>query len=162
MKSDTFKIKETLSGRVVIHDSCHGRILGKDFMDKQRYLLQRLGLEVCETEPHRDKGLCCGMAAGAKKFSVVDLVLNSLKQLIALDRSKGNQTAIYCTGCLLMLSAVRPMKPFGKKMRHFLEYIRNALGEKVPRKNVSRALSIFKGITIHSLPFHFSSKTFRL
>jgi len=160
--NNTFSIKKKLSGSVVIHDSCHGRILGNEFMDKQRRLLEDMGLVVHETPLNKDKGLCCGMAAGAQKFSVVDLIKNSLRQLITLDRSKGKQTAIYCTGCLLMLSAVRPMKPFGKKMRHFLEYIRNALGENITRKNIPRALSIFKGITVHSVPYHFNSKTFKL
>ena len=131
-------------------------------MEKQRHLLEKLGLEVNETQLNKDKGLCCGMAAGAKNFSVIDLIKNSLKQLITLDRSKGKQTAIYCTGCLLMLSTIRPIKPFGKKMFHFLEYIRKALGEDVTRKNISRALSIFKGITLHSVPFYFSSKKFKI
>ncbi len=162
IENGTFDIKETLTGSVVIHDSCHGRILGNSFMEKQRQLLKRLGLEVNETQLNRDKGLCCGMAAGAKKFSVMDLIKNAMRQLIALDRSKGKETAIYCTGCLLMFSTVRPLRPFGKKMRHFLEYIRKALGEDVTRKNTPRALSIFKGITLHSVPFYFSSKKIKL
>jgi len=162
IENNTFKIKIKLDGSVVVHDSCHGRILGRDFMDKQRHLLEVLGLDIYETPLNKDKGLCCGMAAGAQKFSVIDLIKNSLRQLMILDRSKGKQTAIYCTGCLLMLSAVRPMKPLGKKMCHFLEYIRKALGEDVTRKNIPRAISIFKGIAVHSVPFHFSSKTFKL
>lgn len=162
IEQGTFEIKQTLTGSAVIHDSCHGRILGNSFMEKQRQLLERLGLEVNETPLNKNNGLCCGMAAGAKRFSVIDLIKNSMKQLIMLDRSKGDQTAIYCTGCLLMLSTVRPIKPFGKKMLHFLEYIRKALGEDVTRKNIPRALSIFKGIMLHSVPYHFSSKKFKM
>ncbi|MBW2179686.1 MAG: (Fe-S)-binding protein [Deltaproteobacteria bacterium] len=61
----TFEIKQTLTGSAVIHDSCHGRILGNTFMEKQRQLLKKLGLEVKETPLNKDNGLCCGMAAGA-------------------------------------------------------------------------------------------------
>jgi Fe-S oxidoreductase len=157
----TFEIKKKLKRHAVIHDSCHARILGDTFMEKQRKLLERLGITVYETPLNKVNGLCCGMAAGANKFSIVDLTKNSLKQLITLDRADGDEIAIYCTGCLLMLSSVRPIKPFGKRMFHILEYIRKAIGEEVPRKNISRALSVLNGISRHSIPYYFSSKKFR-
>jgi Fe-S oxidoreductase len=157
----SFQIKETLNSSAVIHDSCHARILGDEFMEKQRKLLERLGMTVYETPLNKVNGLCCGMAAGANRFSIVDLTKNSLKQLTALDRADGKGIAIYCTGCLLMLSTARMIKPFGKQMFHILEYVRKAMGEKVPRQNMSRALSIVKGIARHSAPYYFSSKRFK-
>jgi Fe-S oxidoreductase len=154
-------VNRPLTGSVVMHDSCHARVLGGDFMESQRAILKRLGLTVHETPENRKHGLCCGMAAGANRFSVVDLVKNALRQLLALDRADGDAAAIYCTGCLLMLSCVRPLSPFGKPLVHPLEYIRRALGETVPRRNIPRSLSITAGILSHSLPWYFSRGTFR-
>ncbi len=149
-----------LSGSVVMHDSCHARVLGEDFMTAQRDILKRLGLTVYETAQNRKHGLCCGMAAGANRFSGMDLAKNALRQLLALDRADGDAAAIYCTGCLLMLSCVRPLQPLGKPLVHPLEYIRRAIGETVPRRNIPRAMAITAGILTHSLPWYFSRKTF--
>jgi Fe-S oxidoreductase len=161
MDRGALKIKNKLNRSVVIHDSCHARILGDEFMERQRKLLGDLGITIYETPMNKVNGLCCGVAAGANKFSIIDLTKHSLKQLTALDRAAGKEIAVYCTGCLLMLSSVRPLRPFGKQMFHILEYIRKAMGEEVPRQNISRALSILKGIARHSLPYYFSSKRIR-
>lgn len=162
LERGTFRITERLSGSAVVHDSCHARVLGRAFMDSQRKLLERVGLGLFETPMNREEGLCCGMASGARRFSALDLIRYSLRQLIELDRADGDIALAYCTGCLLMLSSVRPLKPFGKKLVHLLEPIRMALGETVPRTNMKRARSILGGIACHSLPFSFSRKTFRL
>ena len=154
-------VTRPLNGSVVMHDSCHARVLGEDFMEAQRTILKRLGLTVHETRLNRTHGLCCGMAAGATSFSVVDLVKNALRQLLTLDRADGDAIAVYCTGCLLMLSCVRPLVPLGKPLAHPLEYIRRALGESVPRRNIPRAMAITAGILLHSLPWYFSRRTFR-
>lgn len=154
-------ISRPLNGSVVMHDSCHARILGDDFMEAQRDILRRLGLTVFETPQNKSHGLCCGMAAGANKFSVVDLAKNALRQLLTLDRAEGDAAAIYCTGCLLMLSCVRPLAPLGKPLVHPLEYIRSAMDETVPRRNIPRAMAITAGILTHSLPWYFSRQTFR-
>lgn len=155
-------VTHPLSGSVVMHDSCHARVLGDDFMESQRAILRRLGLNTCETPLNKKHGLCCGMAAGANHFSVVDLVKNAMRQLLTLDRAEGDAIVAYCTGCLLMLSCVRPLYPMGKPLVHPLEYIRRAMGETVPRRNIRRAMTITAGILTHSLPRYFSRRTFRL
>jgi Fe-S oxidoreductase len=156
-----FEIKRKLDKSVVIHDSCHARVLGSNFMDDQRRLLKRLGMTIKETPLNKEKGLCCGMAAGANKFSVTDLTRSAVQGLSALDSADGEEIGIYCSGCLLMLSTARPLNPFGKKLVHFLEYIRYSLGEEVPRRNMKRAVSIMKGVALHSLPHYFSKKYFQ-
>lgn len=156
-----FEIKRKLDKSVVIHDSCHARVLGPNFMDDQRRLLKKLGMTIKETDLNKEKGLCCGMAAGANKFSITDLTRCAMQELSALDSADGDEIAIYCSGCLLMLSTARPFNPFGKKLVHFLEYIRYALGEEVPRRNMRRAVSIMKGVALHSLPHYFSKKHFQ-
>ncbi|MEA3223693.1 MAG: hypothetical protein U9P49_11095 [Thermodesulfobacteriota bacterium] len=129
-------------------------------MDAQRFLLERLGLTIHETPQNKTHGLCCGVAAGCNKYSGLDIFLNGMRQLWTLDRAEGNDAAIYCTGCLVTLSCFRLLSPFGKRLMHIIEYVRQALGEDVERKNKIRALQIVSGIAGHVLPVYFSSKKF--
>ncbi len=161
LEKGTFKIKKQVNRSVVFHDSCHARILGDEFMENQRAVLKKIGVTVNETPLNKKDGLCCGMASGANKYSVIDLVKSSMKELMTLDKAPGDDAAIYCTGCLLMLSCVRPIKPIGKRLVHTVEYFREAIGEEVPRKNMVRAMSMIKGIATNSLPHYFSKERFK-
>jgi Fe-S oxidoreductase len=162
IEDGTFKIKKKLSGTVVLHDSCHARVLGVDFMESQRNLLKMLGLEVVETEQHHEHGLCCGVAAGCNSFSLMDLSKWGMKGLIALDKSDADEAAIYCTGCLLTLGIMRLANPFGKTLRHVVEYTREALGEKVNRTNTKKALQMALGIGINALPKYLDPRRFKM
>ncbi len=157
-----FRPKQALKGSVVMHDSCHARVLGGDFMERQRALLRRLGLTVRETPKNRADGLCCGMAAGCTAYSGIDMLKSSLKGLTALDRAPGDEIAMYCTGCLLTLSIARFSRPLGKEMRHTLELVRRALGERAPHTNLSRASAVVRGIIRHAVPVYFSRRRFRI
>jgi len=157
-----FVIKNKLEGSVVVHDSCHARVMGDGFMERQRGLLRRLGLTVRETAQNKAQGLCCGMAAGCTHYSGADMLKNSLRQLWTLDRAAGDDIALYCTGCLLTLSMARLMKPFGKRMAHTLELLRQALGEEVPRIHIRRAAAVTGEIARHALPVYLSRKSFTI
>ena len=162
IEDGTFKIKKKLSGTVVIHDSCHARVLGGEFMESQRRLLKILGLDVVETEQNHEHGLCCGVAAGCNSFSLTDLAGCGLKGLAALDRTKANEAAIYCTGCLLTLGIFRLLNPFGKSLRQVVEYAREALGEKAERTNTKKAVQMALGIGINALPKYIDPRHFKL
>ncbi len=158
----TITVRERISGRAAVHDSCHGRVLGADFMEKQRGGLRRLGLETRDTVPELKHGLCCGMASGARRYGISDLARYSSMGLSELDRTEGDFGLIYCTGCLLTFSMARMTRPFGKKLVHPLELYRKAVGEKAPRKHMSRARSMLAGIALNALPKYFTRKRFRL
>lgn len=155
-------MKNRLSGTAAVHDSCHARVLGAEFMEGQRAGLRRLGLDTRDTVPDLKHGLCCGMASGARRYSIADLARYSTAGLKALDRAEGDIGLIYCTGCLLTFSMVRLARPFGKKLVHPLELYRRAVGEEAPRKHLSRARSMLAGISLRALPKYFSRKRFRL
>ncbi|MBN1532701.1 MAG: (Fe-S)-binding protein [Spirochaetes bacterium] len=155
-----FMIRKRLRGSVVLQDSCHGRILGGDFMERQRALLVRLGLTVTEAPLNRERGLCCGMAAGCREYRGADILKGSLRALRELDRAVGDEIAVYCTGCLLTLSITRLVKPFGKRLVHTLELVRRALGEEPPRIHMKRAAALAGLIARHALPVYFSRKRF--
>ncbi|HPA71552.1 MAG TPA: (Fe-S)-binding protein [Spirochaetota bacterium] len=151
-----------LAGSVAVHDSCHARVLGTEFMETQRAGLRRLGLETHDTVTDLKRGLCCGMASGARRYSVADLARYTVMGLRELDRAEGDLGLAYCTGCLLTFSMARLARPFGKKLVHPLELYRKALGEKALRRNIPRALSILAGISLKALPKYFSRDRFRL
>jgi len=155
-------VRNRLPGTAAVHDSCHARVLGADFMERQRAGLRRLGLETRDTVEDLRHGLCCGMASGARKYGIMDLARYSRMGLGALDRTEGDMGLIYCTGCLLTFSMVRMTRPFGKKLVHPLELYRRAVGEETPRKHMTRGISILAGIVLHALPKYFSRKRFRL
>ncbi|TAL33132.1 MAG: (Fe-S)-binding protein [Spirochaetes bacterium] len=155
-----FTLKKKLSGSVVVHDSCHARVIGGDFMERQRALLARLGLTVRETPLHGADGLCCGMAAGATRFSGADMLKQSLRQLRALDKAPGSDIALYCTGCLLTMNIARLMKPYGKKIFHTIELVRSALGEDPIRHHVRRAAAVTGIIARNALPVYLSPRRF--
>ncbi len=154
-------VTRRLEGDAVIQDSCHARVLGPEFMDSQRRLLEGLGLTLRETPENREDGLCCGMAAGCNAYGAFDLLRQGMRNLRALDRAGGREIVQYCTGCLLTSSVIRAVNPFGKRLTHTLEWVGLALGERRPRRHYRRALSVLKGIVIHALPRYLSRKRFR-
>ncbi len=162
LERGTFRLKKVLNRSAVVHDSCHARVLGPDFMETQRQLLSLLGVTVRETEYNRAQGLCCGVAAACNRYSVKDLVINGIKALLALDAAEGEEAAIYCTGCYLTLGCLRLVYPLGKPLFHLLEYVRQALGEEVPRHNTARAFSLLRGIGWHALPAYLNPRRFYL
>jgi len=157
-----FKIARKIKGEVVIHDSCHARVLGEEFLESQRRLFKRLGLTVVEANKNRKHGLCCGVAAGCREYSLVDLARCGFKGLSVLDRTKADEAAIYCTGCLLTLGIFRLANPFGKRLRHIVEYVREALGENVERTHTKKALQMTLGIGINALPRYLDPRRFKI
>jgi len=160
IENGVIHIEKPLTGSVVMHDSCHARILGNDFMNRQRSLLRLLGLAIYETPYNRAHGLCCGMAAGCNKYSAWDLLVHGMRALRALNKAAGDEVAMYCTGCLLTFEIMRLFNPWSKSTVHCLEYVRTALGEKVPRRHTSRAFQILAGIARHALPDYLSREKF--
>jgi len=162
IEKGTFDIRKKQSRAVVVHDSCHGRILGDHFMDRQRELLSLFGLTVHEMKQNREHGLCCGIAAACNRYSMVDLVRNSMRSLLALDAAAGDEAAVYCTGCYLTLGCMRIVQPFGKKLVHLLEYARQAIGENVQLPYTARTLALIKGLATHTLPAYLDPRRFTL
>lgn len=154
-----FSVFRPLGGSVVIHDSCHARLLGADFMERQRLLLRRLGLAVYETPGgHGADGLCCGMAAGCADFSGADVVKQTTKALRSFSLSPAERTATYCGGCLLAFETVRAALPVGKPVVHVLELVRAALGEDPPHPGPEKGRALLSGIARNALPGYFSFK----
>ncbi len=157
-----YRITDRLTGSVVIHDSCHARVLGDSFLGAQRAMLERLGLTVIETTDDRADGLCCGMAAGCTSYSGLDIMRCASRELKTLDGAGADEAAIYCTGCLIQLGIARLASPFGRPLRHVLELVYRAMGISVNARLASKSFRIFRGIAAHALPRYLDPRRFRL
>lgn len=156
----TLRVTHPLTGSVVVHDSCHGRLLGNDLMDSVRRLLTRLGLEVVEAAHSREDGYCCGIAAGAPRQSLVDLATAVGQASLEYARSDGEHVAAYCTGCYLTLATVPATTGLGKPVRHILELVAEAIGRPVEDRLGSRARLLLSGIVQNALPRYASRARF--
>lgn len=153
MKAGRLKITQKLSGTAVMHDSCHGRVMGRDFLLRRRQFLQLLGLDTIETQEDISKGLCCGMAAGCNSFSGADIAAASLRQAKTLARSSADMAALYCTGCLLTLTMFKMLMPFSAKpLVHNLELMRRALGEPCKTGIENRSRAVLAGVIRKAVP----------
>nr|HPN11017.1 hypothetical protein [Spirochaetota bacterium] len=107
-------------------------------------------------------GLCGGVAAGCRDYSLLDLARCGIRGLAAIDRTKADEAGVYCTGCLLTLGIFRLASPFGKRLRHIVEYARESIGETVERTNTRKAMRMALGIGLNALPRYFDPRRFKL
>ncbi|MBN2495045.1 MAG: (Fe-S)-binding protein [Deltaproteobacteria bacterium] len=164
LDSGRIRLQQPFRGEsIVLHDSCQGRLLGEAFMDRQRELLERLGLMVYETPRNRTSGLCCGIASGCKSLDPRHVIADGMRQLVELDRAPGDLIAVYCTGCLHTLNALGQLKGLlpdapdslwgrRKPIASVLELVRQALGERIELDGAARARQMLLGIARHALP----------
>ncbi len=151
----------SLAGRrVVVQDSCHSRVLGAPFLEQQRALLALLDVEVVEP----DLGWsCCGIAAGCRTYSVLDIVRESFRTLKSLEQFETGEIVTSCTGCWLMLSLVTALlRPFGARVTHILELVREALGEPLALARGTKPFSMLAGTVRHGLVHYLSRERFHL
>ncbi len=163
LREGTFRLDRLEPRRVVVQDSCHGRVLGQGFMQQQRDLVQNLGLEVVGALPGAPVWSCCGIAAGCRAYSVVDIVAEAYRTLRALDRYGADEVVTYCTGCWLTFNLVLALtRPFAVRVTHLLELVREALGERFEAGRGARPFVMARGIARHALVRYFSRGRFWL
>lgn len=153
------QVTRPLRRKVVMHDSCHARLLGDEFLDGVRALLHRLGVETTEARYQREEGLCCGIAAAAPRQSPIDLAKVALWAHREYAKTSGEQVATYCTGCYLTLGMLRPPL-LGLPVTHLLALVAEAIGRPVADRLGPRTRSMFAGVARHALPKLLSRRRF--
>ncbi|MEJ5185636.1 MAG: (Fe-S)-binding protein [Candidatus Geothermincolales bacterium] len=157
------QVRSLQERKVAVHDSCHGRVLGREIMETARDLYRRLGLTPLEIAPDPSRGLCCGMAAGCNRYRPEDMYLASVKELRAASRTGADEIATYCGGCHLTLNLMKWIYPVRQPVRHLMEYLRMAAGERVDLATTpKRSLRMLANITVKALPKIASRKNFYL
>ncbi|MDI6796134.1 MAG: (Fe-S)-binding protein [Desulfatibacillaceae bacterium] len=161
IKAGRLAVSNKLSGTAVMHDSCHGRILGREFLLRRRQFLHLLGLKTVETQEDILEGLCCGMAAGCNSFGGLQIAAASLRQLKALGKSSADMAAVYCTGCLLTLTMLAFLQPFfATPIVHHIELMRRALGEGCKTGIERRSAAVMAGVLKKAVPGYLNPARF--
>ncbi len=167
IQSGALEIKSKLSEKVAVHDSCHGRVLGDEVMETTRKLYDLMGLEMEEMEYNREDGLCCGMAAGCRRYRPEDIYSAAARELGQARRTRAEQLAVYCGGCHMVFSMMGWLQPGAVPVRHLMEYLAQALAS--PQEKTSarlpaskRSLRILGDVAWHTLPKLLSRKSYKI
>lgn len=162
IESGQIEIKTPLNRQVAVHDSCHGRILGDEIMETNRKLYSLMGLDIRDIQKDRAEGLCCGMAAGCRRYRPDDIYAATVKELRRARKTGAGELAVYCGGCQLTMSMVRWLYPGALPVRHMMEYLAEATGSS-PRLPASmRSLHMLKNVASKTLPKLLSGKSWRI
>jgi len=139
LESGEWPIVKRFDGRTVaVQDSCHAKIYEPGYADWPRKTLSLLGFSVREAPRHGDTGLCCGIGSGFSHeaaYGKVDLIRGQRACVHNLRDARADVVAVYCSGCLAMMSVARYVARLGSPVYHILELIQEAIGEQPLRRH---------------------------
>ncbi len=162
MESGELSIKKKLDRKVTLHDSCHARIMGDEVMETARQVFKTIGIDIVEMESNRGNGLCCGAAAGANSYNPLYIFLVGLRELWQGQRTGAKEFALYCGGCNITFNICRWLSPTRQPVRHLMEYVREAAGEKVYSPSQKRSVYMLLNIIFKALPRLLSPRSYRI
>jgi len=157
------EIVKPLNMTVTIQESCYGKFFGDEYMDVPRRLLEKTGAMVVEEDLCREKALCCGIGGGfsySSSYHPWDITFATIRSLRLAKKTKAQALAVYCAGCLQMLTVGQIVYPNRMPVYHILELLQIAAGEEPERRHKGRARSMFKGVAINQFPKVISRKRF--
>jgi len=157
------EIVKPLNMTVTIQESCYSKFFGDGYMDVPRRLLEKAGAIVVEEELCRQKALCCGIGGGfsySSSYHPWDITLATIRSLRLAKKTRAQALAVYCAGCLQMLTVGQIVYPNRMPVYHILELLQIAVGENPERRHKGRARSMFKGVAINQFPKVISKKRF--
>ena len=160
IEAGELRLEKQIDKRVTVHDSCHARVVGDEVMETVRRVLNKTGLTIEEMELNREDGLCCGIAAGANRYNLFDILSAAVRQLREGKKTGAEEIALYCSGCQLTLNLCRLLYPSRQQARHMLEYLKEACNEgdhsPVQRRSRIMLLNILRKCFLrHFLPRRF-------
>lgn len=157
------QITNPLNMTVTLQESCYGKFFGEEYLDIPRKLLQMIGARVVEEALSRQKALCCGIGGGFSYYSAYnpwDITLATIRTLRLAQKTRAQALAVYCAGCLQMLTVGQIVYPNRMPVYHIFELLQMAVGEEPARLHKARARTMFKGVVIHQFPKVISRKRF--
>ena len=163
IESGEVKITSPLNMTVTIQESCYGKFFGDEYMDIPRRLLEKAGARVVEEDLCRERALCCGIGGGfsyASSYHPWDITLATVRALRLARRTGAEALAVYCAGCLQMLSVGQIVYPNRMPVYHILELLQMAIGEVPERRHKARARTMFRGVVTNQFPRVVSRKRF--
>ncbi len=156
-------LKRLEKRRAVISDTCHAKVLGRDFMEVPRRLLRALGLEVAEMPHSREHSVCCGAACGARRHNPLDMGRQAIAQWEEARAGGADLLVAYCATCLLLLHAGKLMRPSRVPLHHLMELLMESAGERPPGDIISkRSRYVLTHIMARGAPLMLSPRRVRI
>ncbi len=165
LKSGELKVTNPLNISVTIQDSCYGKIFGDRFLNTVREILKTIGVTITEAPNTKYTGFCCGIAGGFSQYSnfnPVKIAVSTIRSIKNLTSRPADSIAVYCAGCLQMLSVGKLVYPTTREVFHIFELVQMAIGEKPLRRQKSRAVHFFAGTLKNQAPLLLSKKRYRI
>lgn len=141
------EITHRAAGTVTVHDPCHAKTLGQDFMNMPRRLLEEMGYSLVEMEHNRELGLCCGFGNGAGRQSPIDIMVWAFRRLGEARKTGAEMVVTYCSICQLFLCLARKFYPKAPPVYHILDLLQMAIGEQPAMRHSERVNKMIKFMT---------------
>jgi len=148
--------------KVTVQDPCHSKLLGKEFQERPRRVLEHMGCEIREMRHNREMSLCCGLGHGASRYNPLDMAGGIIRRLKEARATGADYLVAYCNSCDLLFSCGMQLTPSIVPVYHLNELVAKALGEELPRRNIKRARSMTKELFLKGAPKVLSRKRFWL
>ena len=133
------EVKNPLTYKGTIHDSCHSRRNNMEIGETLRKLYEYAGAEIVEMPFTKMNGKCCGAAAMAKSYKPQNLLNNyfggMIKRFKEVEPSGTNHLILHCEGCILPMRVLSPL--FRTKLHYHREELLRAFGDKITKPIVS-------------------------
>jgi len=168
IQNGEIQLKEKLNITVTIQESCHSKMLGDDYMDIPRKILDAIGVKVIETNACRENMRCCGIGSGFSinsAYHPMSLIKSAFRNFKEFKKTNAEAICVYCAGCLATFLPVQKLY-MKKRMKifHIIELLQIAIGEKPISKKIKkkRANHFFWGIIRKQFPKLLSKRTFKI
>jgi len=158
LKSGEIPIERKVEKKISVQESCHGKILGDDFMNVPRDILKFIGADIDEMEHSRVNAICCGAADGIRKFNPIDMLKGSFRQIKEARATEAEMLSPYCATCLLMLSSGKLFYPGKLEINHLFALVSYAAGYTELEKPTKRAGQILQGLIPAAIPSILTNK----
>jgi len=150
VRSGKIRFDRPIGKKIVVQESCHAKVLGDDFMNKPRELLEAAGAEIVEMKPKREQQICCGVADGIARFNPLDMMVGGSRQWKQAQASGAEVFAPYCGTCYLMLKMVQKRYFSSIECLHLLELLDSAAGGTMKSIASRRATKVLTGALLWS------------
>ena len=145
------KLKSKVNMKVTLHDSCWSKAIGPEFFDTTRKLIKATGAELVEMQHCRENSLCCGFGAGARRYSMLDIIDYSRNRFKEAEQSHADALVVHCSGCLWILLVAKELLGVKMPVYHIFELVQMAAGEQPAHRHRERAWDIIGTVLAHPI-----------
>lgn len=130
--------------QVLLQESCSSVELGRAHGEAMRRLYREAGAQIIEFASKGSKGLCCGAASAARRFSIFDIIAEQGRKFAEIKSTGTRTVAANCLGCYYTMDTIGLLH--GVRMTYLVEDILYALGDEQSTRAASRSGVITRSI----------------